>query len=135
MFPILQLLLLGGVAHNTAVTAANAAMPEYVKEANYLAQGFFQQLRRKYRFPRFVWNVGMIFTSGILFVGCLNGENLGFILAAQLIGWYVINSYMSASAMNKALERAWSIINEKQNREEMIQNAMYSAAVNRLQLQ
>jgi hypothetical protein len=133
VFEFFEILFLSRTASNAAAIAQNtalASMPEYVKEASFIAQGLYQQLRRDSAAIRFLRDLGMFITSIVIFAVW------GIIpLVIALFLWLVVGSIGKAWAQQQAMAEAWAVGREKQMKEAAIREVMYDAAVSRLKLQ
>jgi hypothetical protein len=132
MWPIIEGFFLAGIFNSTSQIAQMSAMPEFVKEADWLAKGFYSQIRRKSGVARFYLNTGMILAIGLL-VTSGNDHNIGLAVVLLFI-WAFIASYFQKSAMKKASRYAWNIIQQKKLKEDHIRETMYQASAKRLSL-
>jgi hypothetical protein len=131
---LLEILLLGMISGNTSATAQAAAMPEYVKEANYLALSFYKEIRNKSKAARFYLNTGMTLINGFLIVTHDGFRDSWYPVVALLLVWAIIAKFFQNSAWSKASAKAWRIIQDRRSKEDLIRETMFAASVNRRQL-
>jgi hypothetical protein len=134
MWNLIEILLLSNISGNTSATAQVAALPEYAKEANFLTQGFFNEIRKKSRASRFYLNFGMTTVIGFLIWNHNGFRDSWWPVIVLLLSWAIITTYFKNSAMSKANKRAWDIISQKRMKEEIIRETMFEAASKRRQL-
>jgi hypothetical protein len=127
--------LLGSISGNTSAIAQSAASPEFVKEANWLANGFFVEIRRDSRLIRFMFDASMLSLTTMTYFGAVdfNSSPVKTSIVIVII-WMIINKYFKQSAARKALNQAWSIIREKQVKQDTITEMMYQAAQVRMKV-
>jgi hypothetical protein len=129
MLPIIEILLLAGICHNTSEAAAIAAQPEFVKEANWLAAQIYPQMRIETAPKRSAWVLGLFIVGGI---GCVISPTIP--VGLGLIS-FVIFGLNKQETQRRAFKEAVRIIGERRMKDEVIREAMYQAAQQRLQIQ
>lgn len=139
MFEFFEILFLSRIASNTAISA-QTAMPEFVKEANWIAEGLYPQIRRDSGGRRFVINSVMFTATFFLSLRAMHQEVDADVIhvwvwLGVLLFWLFMAGASKARAQNQAMQAAWASINEKKMKEDIIRDTMYQAAQVRLRLQ
>jgi hypothetical protein len=149
MSDLLELYLLAKATGNTDAIAQNtalASMPEYVKEAHFIARHLFDE---KVNAPRPEWTSGYgagiklawIAAIVVLFIySVAAGAEWAFVLAILTVfggaafAWAAVSAKeneFKQRAAAEAHDQAWEIVNSKLAKEDAVRNAMFDAAVSR----
>jgi hypothetical protein len=140
LFKVAEIALDVGIYQNTAATAQAAMMPEHVKEAAWLSNGFYTAIRRKSLISRRAFNT-VIFAG--LFLS-INDYNTTYVEATKsrdiiftiglFVLWLIVSAIAKRRARAKANARAWAIVNEKEMKESVIRDALYARAHDTLRI-
>jgi len=126
----LELLLDLDIALNTHQIAINSAMPEPVKEMNWIANTLYAEQYRKEIKARWLRATGFI--AAMVMLGFTIGLLSVPIMLILFVIWCRIDIRVNRQNASRSSERAWEIVNEKLQKEAVIREAMYRAAVWRL---
>jgi hypothetical protein len=147
--------MLDSINQSIQQVAVNSAMPEFAKEANFLAGGIYSQKRLRTEKQRMTRTLPILATIGLLvwsnwldtnldvivhynnlrvhldtFMGSISKIGIPIILLLWVVNSAANKSKLWADSMNEA----WEIVNEKQRKEAVIRQAMYEGAAARLGL-
>lgn len=130
---IFEIGLLAGINGNTSAAAHAAAMPEFAKEADWLANQYFIKIRRKSGPIRVLFDISMLSLTVMTCVGASKSQSANvFACIVIIVIWMSISKCIKQMAINKALNQAWATIKEKQMRQNTINEMLYQAAQIRL---
>jgi hypothetical protein len=135
-----EIALEAGILKNTANTAQAAMMPEHVKEAAWLSNGFYSIIRKKTIVPRKAFD-GLIFTGLFISITDYNtthieknqSNDIVFTIAVFVL-WLFVSGVAKSRARAKANAQAWAIVNEKLMKENTIRDALFVTASNSLRI-
>jgi hypothetical protein len=117
------------IALKAGTIARNTAMPEYIKEVNWIAGNLYEEQSRKERGTR--WLRALIFITVLVIMGA-NHFWIAMIIA--FLWWCWIDIRINRQNRMNSSNQAWDIVNEKLNKKATIDEAMYQAAAQRLQI-
>jgi len=124
------------IALKAGTIARNSAMPENIKEMNWIANGLNATYQKQAEGRKAWRTLGFFIPLSLMGAIAVSGGILIIpIILIVFIMWCVFEIRANRRIWRRASEEAYQIMNEKEMKKNVINEAMYQAAAQRLQIQ